>query len=346
MNDKSAGWQFGFPTQCAVCGNSVPFYQSMLKKVQGYVVCTAMECQQIRNQKSSICPSYFKSLVEKRRSLVQARLASQAAENERVDILQTRMEEESQAIRQLVATRNPDLPQPTSLVNLPSGLSRLTSPAPERMEKYRTHLRSIIREAAKYSSASELTDGIELKKKKKCLATNRILAANPDLHCICNQMCSLCKGGCCTEGREHAYITVTTIRCFMDARPTLSEQEVFDAYMSRIESKMIENSCVNHGKNGCVLAREMRSDACNGFYCDDIKTYHREFFDSNQVVEPIITVQRSHTFWNRWAADSSHEIVAVNIVDAHDVKSVESVEFVESNSLCCDQETDQNVLYD
>jgi hypothetical protein len=323
MIDQFVGVQTSSPARCEVCDIEVSMFDARLKKSQGYVVCRSFECRRIMKQKPSMSQSFFQRLAETKKRIVQARIARNLAEIERVEKLQAREAKENRLIRQLVRNRHPEVTDQTRMINLPSGLSELTATSKERIEKYEMHLRENIREAAKLADASELTDYIELKQRKKCLATEQRLDRNPELRMISDKMCGICKGGCCVLGKDHAFNTVSTMRRFMDLNPALTQAEVLAAYMDRIESETVEGSCINQTKTGCGLPREMRSDTCNGYYCDEIKSYHRDLSDSNRKLDPLITVQRAHTLWDRWTPEGNHEVIAAQLVDAWEVEALD-----------------------
>ena len=67
----------------------------------------------------------------------------------------------------------------------------------------------------------------------------------------------------------------------------------------------------------------MRSDTCNGYYCDEIKAYHREFSDPDVEVNELIAVQRIHNLWDRWAPDANHDVVAVHLVNTQKVDQID-----------------------
>ena len=76
--------------------------------------------------------------------------------------------------------------------------------------------------------------------------------------------CSICKGGCCSIGEEHAFIKEDTIFRYMSNHPDQKPAQVLAAYMSYLPDESFENSCVNHMETGCALPRDMRSSVCKG----------------------------------------------------------------------------------
>gem|GEM_PF-1082487 len=88
--------------------------------------------------------------------------------------------------------------------------------------------------------------------------------------------CRLCRGFCCKTGGVHAYLNIGLIRKFISENPGLTRQQVIDAYLNRVPELSVENSCVFHGKFGCSLPREMRSDMCNRWLCPGLTKIRHE----------------------------------------------------------------------
>ena len=72
-------------------------------------------------------------------------------------------------------------------------------------------------------------------------------------------------------GRNHAFLTVSTLRRLVAAEPTLTEAQMFQMYRGRIPESNMSGSCVFHGQHGCTLPREQRADLCNLFLCRDLQ---------------------------------------------------------------------------
>ncbi|MCA9193276.1 MAG: hypothetical protein KDB03_16005 [Planctomycetales bacterium] len=83
--------------------------------------------------------------------------------------------------------------------------------------------------------------------------------------------CRNCGGHCCMAGRNHAFLTVSTLRRLVAAEPTLTEAQMFQMYRGRIPESNMSGSCVFHGQHGCTLPREQRADLCNLFLCRDLQ---------------------------------------------------------------------------
>ena len=85
--------------------------------------------------------------------------------------------------------------------------------------------------------------------------------------------CSLCKGWCCTNGADHAYLDQVTISRVRRARLPLDVRAVLRLYIDRMPEVGYEGSCIFHGKQGCTLDRSLRSDVCNSYFCGGLQVY-------------------------------------------------------------------------
>ncbi|WP_114284666.1 hypothetical protein [Candidatus Halocynthiibacter alkanivorans] len=85
-------------------------------------------------------------------------------------------------------------------------------------------------------------------------------------------ICTSCKGWCCSSGREkHAYIDRATIGRLRTQRPDLNKNDAVSYYLERLPDQSVTGSCLFHGKNGCGLPFETRSDRCRSFSCNSAK---------------------------------------------------------------------------
>jgi hypothetical protein len=82
--------------------------------------------------------------------------------------------------------------------------------------------------------------------------------------------CATCRGACCSEGGDTAYLTVETIQRYRRSHPTATPIEVLRAYSSCLGQLSYQDSCLCHGAQGCTLPRELRSDVCNHFRCEEL----------------------------------------------------------------------------
>jgi hypothetical protein len=98
----------------------------------------------------------------------------------------------------------------------------------------------------------------------------------PAAQAVLGQACARCRGGCCCGGGDQAYLTVATIRRYLEAHPDQRPRDVLAAYLARVGHKTYQGSCIFHRPDGCSLPREMRSDTCNQHFCGGLKEFQRE----------------------------------------------------------------------
>lgn len=84
-------------------------------------------------------------------------------------------------------------------------------------------------------------------------------------------VCSACKGACCAAGREHAFLRVRTMREFAVAHPSLTDDEIVQAYLAPLPERTSHPGCVYQGARGCTLPRDMRSAICNSYLCNGLQ---------------------------------------------------------------------------
>jgi len=90
---------------------------------------------------------------------------------------------------------------------------------------------------------------------------------------VARAACSLCKGWCCTNGADHAFLDEGAMARVCGARLTLDTRAVLRLYVERVPEVGYEGSCIFHGKQGCTLDRSLRSDICNSYFCDELQNY-------------------------------------------------------------------------
>jgi hypothetical protein len=101
---------------------------------------------------------------------------------------------------------------------------------------------------------------------------------------VARSACSLCKGWCCRNGHDDAFLDDRTLARVRLARPEMTEQDVLRLYADRVPPAAYRDSCIFHGKQGCTLDRSMRSDVCNVYYCGGLEAFIKSY------AEPAPTV--------------------------------------------------------
>jgi hypothetical protein len=85
--------------------------------------------------------------------------------------------------------------------------------------------------------------------------------------------CGHCGGSCCMAGGAHAFIDERTMARVLAERPGLSARGLLAAYVAAVPPLAYRGSCVFHGPTGCGLARELRAELCNSYYCNGLKEF-------------------------------------------------------------------------
>jgi hypothetical protein len=168
----------------------------------------------------------------------------------------------------------------------------LVALAENRKELFREHLERVVQEAfagtvsAEASSFSPAED--QASRQDEMLP---ILGAG----------CAVCEGRCCLQGGDRAYLTVDLVHRYRVQHPLATAEEVYREYDSRLAERTYENSCVYHQQQGCGLPRELRSDICNSFECEELAELHREARPSG---EPLLLVALDGGQAVRWSVCS------------------------------------------
>jgi hypothetical protein len=94
--------------------------------------------------------------------------------------------------------------------------------------------------------------------------------SSPGMAHVLQAACGACRGRCCVQGGEHAYITRETMRVYFDEHPGSTLEQAITDYMAPIPAETIEGGCVYQGETGCTLPTAMRADMCNTFFCESL----------------------------------------------------------------------------
>ena len=239
--------------------------------------------------------------------------AQRAAHRQRVAERKAREQSEHDAIvRRVLESPSEVTEQEFDVLVIPTGFAATSALPAERIHEYAEHLRKIIIKVDDDPDAA--TARTNQKMRERVEQTEARIAAEPTLRVISNRMCGMCKGGCCAAGGNAAYITSATIKREKKRQPGLSDEDLVQAYLSRLSSQTITDACINQATTGCVLPTEMRSDACNGFYCDTLSAWHDR--PSEERADTIFAIQRSGSYRDRNDPTQSRQIVDVALVKA------------------------------
>jgi hypothetical protein len=141
---------------------------------------------------------------------------------------------------------------------------------PERAERLREHLAGVL------SASLPMAD------------PERPPRLNPEgftAHVV-RTACSLCKGWCCRNGNDNAFLDERTLARVRQARPEMDAGAILQLYDKSVPAVGYADSCIFHGKSGCTLDRSLRSDVCNSYFCGGLDSY----LASGETRTPVVVI--------------------------------------------------------
>jgi hypothetical protein len=97
-------------------------------------------------------------------------------------------------------------------------------------------------------------------------------SADEPLSALDAPLCALCRGRCCRFGLDgRAFLEPQHLRAWLARHPGASWADAVDHWLGFIGAEHLRASCLFHGRGGCTLPRERRSDVCNQFACDALE---------------------------------------------------------------------------
>jgi hypothetical protein len=159
------------------------------------------------------------------------------------------------------------VPASVPLAILPSNDLPLVRLPEERKGALREHLGAIIAEA--FAEAGDGAGG-------ERGASEGMPVESPVVEAALIGACALCRGRCCQDGGNQAYLTAGTIRRYIAAHPEQDGEAVLAEYLAYVPEVSYEGSCIYHSESGCALPREMRSEISLEFLCEGVRRMRRE----------------------------------------------------------------------
>ena len=161
--------------------------------------------------------------------------------------------------------------------------------AASRRKKLQQHVAKVA--AAVRTHLDAVAAGVEAAKP----APERSAPFADEVGAVLVQACIGCRGHCCRQGGDHAFISFDTIMHFMQNNPHHSVQEVVDAYVERLPRRSIRSGCVFQHVHGCTLPRDMRADLCNRYYCGALSEF-RHAVDAGASPRAFFVPSNNETF--------------------------------------------------
>ena len=301
--------------KCEVCAKVISYPETLQSKKLGYQVCRSFECQRIMSQKSTMTPSLFESHLRFQQKLESERREIESADKRKIEQSKEKEDRENRSVLRYVLETNSDIPEDRmDLVIIPTGLSTQVSLEKVRIENYTKHLKDVIRTTFAQTDRSILEMGQDFQAHQSLIKLEQRFLDNPSLRTRSDQLCSMCKGGCCSAGGDQAYISPLTIKHLLDVNPTLTEVEVLDSYLEKLSDKTISSACINQTTSGCALPTSLRADICNAFYCEGLKS-HQQGMIENEEIKFVTIIQRGGTSFNAYRPYVNNEIVNVALIE-------------------------------
>jgi hypothetical protein len=284
---------------CVVCGTSLRPSSGVKPD---HPTCGASACRFVVSRRSQMDEANFVRYLQ---AQVQMRQDARARVR-RDQAVQAANEREQDAVWATVQSQLDGAAAQASVrLVVPSGPARRAKLAQRRLTAYRHHLEAVVSEAAACAGAVASVDPL----------AKAASGSSP----IQQHLCGLCRGGCCTQGGDRAYLTVDTVRRVMRQQPQWSPADLVQAYMDRVAPRTERESCINHTKDGCSLPREMRSDVCNNYACASLSTLQKLSGEAAHRY-PVIVIRRRLGPWTRALNGADNGITAIALLTDEGVR--------------------------
>jgi len=320
MNDSRTKTYAPNETKCEVCADPLTYGEFLEQQNQLSLVCRSHDCRQILRWKETN-PFLFRQQLESHRRVHATR--RQNAEEKRAFIERVLKRESSEnrlILQSVLETSSGHSKQPPHVVSIPTGLSTPHRLSEDRLAAYKAHLEAIIDKCFSEEPVEAAGNPVENDYEKESICTGES-HQSPQLTAIREQLCGICKGGCCAKGGNTAFLTESTIGRICLANPHLSAKDILHEYTSRISDQTMENSCVNQTRTGCALPRELRSDTCNNFYCRDLLKLQDQLVDESNAT--VLAIKRSFQDWNRIDGFFENRITEIALVKEDSIELID-----------------------
>jgi hypothetical protein len=151
---------------------------------------------------------------------------------------------------------------------VPRNDKQLVPVAPERIERLRQHLLKVLGDV----------------RTTRRPATRTSLEPTGFPAVVARAACSLCRGWCCRNGDNDAFLDDQTLARLQVEDPDIADEAIVHLYLDRVPESAYQDSCIFHGQRGCTLDREMRADICNTYFCGGLSAYMRGKADPEPTV--------------------------------------------------------------
>lgn len=305
------------PRVCQVCHEPL---DSPIQFADAKQVCPSLECKTLLAQLNA-APSYETHLphFERQAQRVRLRRQAQSTADEHARVVDAQEAQDDTARINTLSQTFPELADNNiPVINIPTSTHSLQPVTDDRIDRYRESLQLAISEAF---ADPPIEDYSLLDSQRKQEEISELLSSKPNASALADLACQQCKGSCCSAGKDTGFVSMLTIQRTSRLLKTDSPDRLLAAYLERLPAEVIENSCINHGADGCVLPRDMRSDICNGFFCHPLKDVIHTVEPSEQPANAVI-IQRHYELWSKYDEQTCHDITRVVLVQAGNTRDV------------------------
>lgn len=164
------------------------------------------------------------------------------------------------ARRQAALVLDVDRPESYALVVVPDDPARVHAVPSFR---HRAHINRLFDLCVSTNAGDSLPDAADAAQN-----TADIVSPSP----LASAICAVCRGACCHQGGEHAFLDPAAMRGFMARSGGIVDPlEVVYAYAARLPRWGVEEGCVYQAETGCTLPRWMRAAICNAYRCQGLR---------------------------------------------------------------------------
>lgn len=292
----------GLCVVCVACGKPLRRRPGLPPPVPDpFACCEAVRCRMLIARRGELGEAGLRHLLQLQARQTAEQAQAEAGQQERRDREQRENATCQAALAPQLHDRLDGVPAPALLhLVLPSGPRRQQPLSKRRRERYRRHLQAVLAglAAAVGDQASAAPD----------LAPAPPVDGPP----WAGSLCGVCRGGCCTQGGDTAYLGGKTLLRFMQQHPQLGADAVLAQYLARLPAVTMAGSCIHHTAQGCSLPRDMRSDTCNDFRCGPLALLQAP----GQPVDAVVVVQRRQSLWRIADPALDNRITAATLLSA------------------------------
>ncbi len=155
---------------------------------------------------------------------------------------------------------------------LPRNLDRASRLTPRRRTSHEAHLRACLAEAREHLATSKAPFVVEA-----APVIGAPTAAQRAESQLLLAGCAACRGQCCREGGDHAFLSVDSMTAYLQRFPAADDDAVVVHHMQHIGEQTMTHGCVYQGVRGCTLAPELRADICHRFHCTGLMMLKGQF---------------------------------------------------------------------